>query len=84
MVADDGMLPEETREIVFQFRPALPNAQKPDGTEISSLPDDLPYGIRVQIMASNVRTDEFLPLLQAVADRMDIRPAYFADAKLHE
>lgn len=84
LVADDGLRDQEGREITLQFRPALPNAQTTDGSSIGSMPDDMPEGIRVQINSSNVDTDEVVPLIQAVADRLGIRPTYFAPEKIHD
>ena len=84
IVAADEMVEEQTREIVLQFRPSVPNAKKPDGTDIQSMPDDLPYGVRVQAQSSNVELWEIVPLIQAVADKLGIRTSYFDSHKIHD
>ncbi|QZA89491.1 hypothetical protein K0C01_04980 [Salinarchaeum sp. IM2453] len=82
--ADDDMAEEKTRKATLQFRPSVPDATKPDGSRIQSMPEDLPYGIRVQVNSSNVALEEIVPLIQAVADRLGLQQHYFASGKIHE
>lgn len=65
------------RKATFQFRPALPNATNIDtGEPIQSLPDDLPEGLRVQVLSANIDPDEYIPILTALFDQLDINRSY--------
>lgn len=72
------------RKATFQFRPSVPVAKNSAGDRIGSMPEDLPYGLRVQVSSSNLELDEVLPLLQCVAKNLGIRSEYFSDDILHE
>ena len=84
LYADDDMAEEKTRKATLQFRPALPDATKPDGSRIQSMPEDLPYGVRVQCNSSNVSDDEIIEIIQAVAQKLDLSQGYFTEDKIHD
>ncbi|QGN05836.1 hypothetical protein Hrd1104_00045 [Halorhabdus sp. CBA1104] len=68
------------KDVVLQFRPAFPNAENVhSGEPMQGIPDDLPRGIRVQIMSTNVTATEALRVLLAFAEHVGLNPDYFAD-----
>lgn len=68
------------RKATFQFRPAFPNATNVDnGEPIRSLPDDLPEGLRIQVLSANVDPDEYIPILEALFRELDINTEYLDD-----
>lgn len=68
------------KDVVLQFRPAFPNAENVySGSPMQGMPDDLPEGIRVQIMSTNVTATEALRVLLAFAEHVGLNPDYFAD-----
>lgn len=79
--AQDGL---GERKATFQFRPSVPDARTADGERIDSMPEDLPYGIRVQANSSNLEPDEVIPLLRRLADELNINEHYFRDECRHE
>jgi len=67
------------RDLTLQFRPAFPDARHVDtGEPIQSLPNELPEGIRVQIISTNLERYEMLDVLQGLADHITLNPDYFA------
>ena len=79
--AQDGL---GERKATLQFRPSIPDARTADGERIGSMPEDLPYGLRVQANSSNLEPDEVIPLIRRLAEEMDINSHYFADECVHE
>ncbi|OTF10610.1 hypothetical protein [Halorubrum sp. SD612] len=79
--AQDGL---GERKASFQFRPSVPDARTADGERIGSMPEDLPYGLRVQSNSSNLEPDEVIPLLRRLAEELDISTHYFRDECVHE
>ena len=83
LVAKDD--PNNARYILLQFRPSLPDATHAEtGDPIQSLPDDLPYGIRVQVRSNYVDPGNYVDAIQQVAKALDLRPDYFDESKLHD
>jgi len=82
-VYDTDDAEKRNRRITFQFRPSLPNAETEEGKSIQSMPDDLPLGIRVEVKASNVETQDVTPILRGLADALGLRPDYFDDDHIH-
>jgi hypothetical protein len=67
------------------FRPGFPNAEHVDtGEEIEGIPSDCPESVRVQVEATNLSKLELYGLVQALADTIDLNPAYFAPDAVHE
>lgn len=79
--AQDGL---GERKTTLQFRPSIPEARTADGERIGSMPEDLPYGLRVQANSSNLHPDEVIPLIRRLAEEMGISGHYFADDCVHE
>ena len=79
--AQDGL---GERKATLQFRPSLPDARTADGDRIESMPEDLPYGLRVQANSSNLEPDEVIPLIRRLAEELNINSHYFADECVHE
>ena len=79
--AQDGL---GERKATLQFRPSVPDARTEDGERINSMPEDLPYGLRVQANSSNLEPDELIPLIRRLAEEMNISTHYFADECLHQ
>ncbi|WP_248515965.1 DUF7845 domain-containing protein [Salinarchaeum laminariae] len=75
--------PKGLRKLSIDFKASLPNAKGTDGDPIRSLPDDLPEGIRVRFDSSYVDPEDYIPILRAVARKMDIRPSYFDSEKVY-
>lgn len=67
--AQDGL---GERKATLQFRPSLPDARTADGDRIDSMPEDLPYGLRVQANSSNLEPDEVIPLIRRLAEELNI------------
>lgn len=71
------------RKITFQFKPSLPNPiHHESGEPIKSLPTGLPKGVRVELNSANVHPDEYLPVLQGLADALGIYSKYYREEKL--
>lgn len=67
------------KDVVLQFRPAFPNAENVNsGESMQGIPDDLPFGIRVQVMSTNVTAIEALQVLLGFAEAVGLNPDYFA------
>ncbi|WP_224332869.1 hypothetical protein [Haloprofundus halobius] len=72
------------RKAVFQFKISRPLARHyKSGDLIQSMPNDLPFGLRVQVDSSNIHPDDVLTLLRRLFDEMGINSEYIADDRLH-
>ena len=79
--AQDGL---GERKATFQLRPSIPDARDANRDRISSMPEDLPYGLRVQVSSSNMEPDEVIPLLRQLAKELDISSHYFHEDCVHD
>lgn len=76
-VAEDDTGEEK---INFQFRPALPEATHVDtGNRITSMPEDLPEGLRVQIQSANVLPDTYLEILRVLFQKLGVHTTFLDD-----
>ncbi|GAB6879178.1 hypothetical protein JCM17823_14520 [Halorubrum gandharaense] len=79
--AQDGL---GERKATLQLRPSVPDARTEGGDRIDSMPEDLPYGLRVQVSSSNLDPEEVVPLIRRVAEELDIHPDYFSSSRVHD
>jgi len=77
LVAEDAV---GDKDCTLQLRPGFPDAENYySGEPIQGMPDDCPESLRVQLMSTNLDTDEVLPLLRAFAEHIGLNPDYFLD-----
>ncbi|WP_332898732.1 DUF7845 domain-containing protein [Haladaptatus sp. CMSO5] len=71
------------RGLTITVSPRFPDARHhKDETKSLGFPAEIPPGVALQAQSANVDPDEYVPLLQAFADVVDVNPKYFSEERL--